>query len=601
MNSNTDKQNIQSDVTSTLNVERAVLSSFLFNSNTFDKMHDSLKPETFFMETHQMIFKSMLKLHKEEKPIDEEFIKKDINDSRHENVLIDILSANPITNLSAYIKSMQEDHIKREMLRISSSLAQNARTTTLSASSGIEKLNSELLKLNNLYKTKNKKSSNKMEIDVSKFTPFIKSIVQDLAQINDYPISMVLSTVLTSMGGLIGGRAQITNNVNLTVYPIIWSIVIAPSSAGAKSTLYKYTKKCIFGNLQTDFYDEYEKKTEQYELDKKNFRELSKDDKKNEIEPDKPEPKLLIFQNDGTPEAKIKSLQENQNGGIIYYDEMRSELERTNNDRSYKATKTSIFDVELIHKRLVNGGSIIVKRPVLSEIGLITEQWLLEATNKNDIASGFMARYLFSYNIRADFKPLQIKPLHIKTSIYEEVGNFVINMLEFDRKEPVLFKLSKEAENHFTLWFNEYSESAHDTETDEELTATYRLSTYALKFALMSYIFNNAYEKLDVVNSKLIEIPLEYIEEGIFIMNIFTEESNKVLQLFQKNKLLNFKIDSVAEKLLKKIRATKEKRITKSSATNNIRGLNKEKIDELIEQGIFKLEKVEKTTFIIEC
>lgn len=402
------------------------------------------------------------------------------------------------------------------------------------------------------------------------------------------------------MAGLIGARAKITNGINITVFPVIWSIIVAPSSLAAKSTLYQNTKKCVFGDIQLKLYDEYEGKLEQYKIDQKNYRELSKDDKRNEMEPDKPEPKLLVFQSDGTPEAKIKSLQDNQNGGIVYYDEMRSELEKTNNDKSYKALKTSAFEGELLHKRLVNGGSIILKNPVLCEVGLITEQWLLEVIHKNDIASGFMARYLFSYNQRADFKPLQIKDYYLNTHKYSEVGEFIVDMFGIDSKEPVLFKLTKEAQEYYKDWFNKYSISAYETETDEEITATYRLTTYVLKFALISYIFNNANNKLDIVNSKLLEIPLEYIKEAIYIRSIFLEENHKILQLFQKNKMLNYKLDSIAEKLQKKIRATKDKKIDRSTATKNIRGLNKEKLDEFIDQGLFKIEKIERTTFIYE-
>jgi hypothetical protein len=410
---------------------------------------------------------------------------------------------------------------------------------------------------------------------------------------------MILSTVLSSMGGLIGARAKIYNGM-YEVYPVIWSIIIAPSSLATKSTLTRYTKKCIFGNLQDNLFDEYRGKLEKYKEEIKAYRNLSKDDKRNEIEPEKPEPRLLIFQNDGTPEAKLKSLEDNQNGGIIYYDEMRAELERTNNDKSYKALKTSTFDGERFHKRLVNGGSIILEHPVICENGLITEQWLMDVIHKDDIASGFMARYLYSYNQREDFRPLKIKRIDINTLQYADVGEFIIDMLDIDSSEPKTFVLEKEAYDYYKTWFNELSETIYHTESNEEATISIRLTTYVLKFALISYIFNMAYQKQNIIKDDKVAVSLEYIKEAIYIAEIFRNESDKVLELFQKSNKLHKKIDGISLKLQNKIRVTKDKRIRRSVALN-IRGVKAEKLNKFIESGLFKEETVDGKRYILEC
>jgi len=597
-NKNSNKNSI--DTVHTISIERTVLSSFLFDYKMFDRLNTKLKKDSFYLEAHNIIYESMLKLYHDEKPIDEEFIRKEIDDDKYDSALLEILTTNPTTNVTNYIEVLQENHKARELQSLANYINKIAHDEKVSNKEKVNTVQKKLSKISDIYEEKEIQEKNKNSIDLDKLSPYLSNLTKDLIEVNDYPPSMVLSTVLSSMAGLIGARAKVTNGINITVFPVVWSIIVAPSSLAAKSTLYRTAKKAIFGDLQQELYEEFKGKEEQYKIDLKNYRELSKEDKRNEIEPDKPEPKLLIFQSEGTPEAKIKSLQDNQNGGIIYYDEMRAELEKTNKDMSYKALKTSAFEGELLHKRLVNGGSTILDNPVLCEVGLITEQWLLEVVHKNDIASGFMARYLFSYNKREDFSPLQVKKAFIKENQYSEVGRFVIDMFEIDRKEPILFKLSQEAQEYYKDWFNAYSKSIYETETDEEITATYRLTTYVLKFALISYVFNNAYNKLDVVKSGLIEIPLEYIKEAIYIKSIFLEENNKVLHLFQKNKKLNYQINSIAAKLQKKIRSSKENRITKTSATNSIRGLNKEKLDEFIEQGLFKIEKIERTTYIYE-
>jgi hypothetical protein len=591
----------------TYNIERSILSSFLFSYNTFVNYHSLLRPETFSHPYYQAVFLAMQKLESKEFPIDEEFIKKEIldKDFHHningslfkkediESVLIEILSSNALSNVKHYCLELQKEHIKRE-----------TNLLTLKLQSGdisIVQFKNALEKIENLY-TVEESETHSLLIDFLRLPPFLGDVIKDLMSVNNYPPSMVLSTVLTSMAGVIGARAKISNGYNLTVFPVIWSMIVAPSSISAKSTLFRFTKKCIFDDMQKDLFEKYESDLIQYRDDVKKYNALAKEDKMREIEPERPHPKLLIFANDGTPEAKITALHRNQNGGVVYFDEMKAELERSNNDPRYKALKTSIFDGETYHKELVkDGGTYILKNPVLSEIGLITEQWLIEAVQKNDIASGFMARYLFSFNQRKDFKPLQITKNVLECSKYANVGRFIIEMLEIDRAEPLLIVLSFEAKKYYVEWFNDFSRTAFAVETDEEITTSYRLSTYVLKFALILHIFNNASKRIDIIKEDKLSVSLECMKGAIYLMELFQNENYKILGLFEKNKKLNFKIDDIAIKLKKKINATEDKIISKSKATNGIRGLTPAKLENLIESGLFTLVKIDRTTYIKEA
>ena len=574
-----------------LEIERTILVSFIHNPQQAEK-YFNLNADIFFLPNHRDIFIAIKELNTAQIPVDEEFIKRNLVKKNlfEENILLEILIQNPVFNLEFYIQELQNLHIKRETAKLIYSF-QNG-------SIELKEFKSSLHIIENLYK-KEVQEEEKKEIDFKKLTPFLEMLVKDLIEVNNYPATMVLSTVLASMSGLIGARAKITNNVNVTVFPVVWSVIVAPSSLSAKSTLFKFTKKAIFGDIQKELFDKYEEDMQEYKEELKSFASLSKDEKAQQKEPEKPSPKLLIFAGDGTAEAKIVNLARNQNGGVVYFDEMKSELERTNADTRYKALKTSIFDGELYHKELVSN-TFILKNPVLSEVGLITENWLIESIQKNDLASGFLARYLFSYNKREDFKPLEIKENLSNFEKYADVGEFVLNMLEIDRKEPLLFRLSEEAKIYYINWFNDLSKTAFATETDEEITASYRLTTYALKFTLILYIFNNAFKKLDVVSSNFFSIGIEYLQAGIYVMELFREENSKILELFNKNKKLNAEIDTVVTKLQKKIKATKEKQITRTDALNGIRGLNAKKLDSLIEQNFFKVFERDRTIFISE-
>lgn len=563
------------------NIERAVLGTIIFEPKKLKSVKEHISEDTFSTSIHRDIYLSMLELDAEKVEIYDNLILKLI--IKHPNIethLLEIISFTPLSNIQSYLTMLQEIHIKREIRTCVQDL--NEETIT------IFEFKEKISKIVNIYKSAEQENYEKIDFD--KLPKFFGSLIRDLARLNNYPISMVLSVVLASASGLIGARAKISNGFNITVFPIIWSIIVAPSSLSAKSTLFKFSKKCIFGNLQDNLYVKYEKELKEYKKSNVNVSNTM------------PHPKLLIFANDGTPEAKIQSLAQNQNGGIVYFDEMKAELERSNKDPRYKALKTSIFDGEPYHKQLVkDGGTYILQNPVLSEIGLITEQWLLEAIQKNDIASGFMARYLFSYNTKLDFQPLQITEYTIDTELYSEIGCFVLEMLNIDRTVSLLFTLDLEAKQYYAEWFNNFSSTVYASETEEEITASYRLSTYVLKFALIFYIFENAYKQINVVATKQYNITLEYIQTAIYVMEIFRNENHKILKLFEKNQKLNFKIDNMAEKLQKKIDFSKDKKITKTEACNGIRGLTTKKLENLIEQGLFRIEKIGRTSYVLEA
>lgn len=106
-----------------LNIERAVLSSVLFDCTIFDDLNSTLQAKDFYLPAHQKVYDCMAKLHSEDMPIDEEFIRtrvsqKDVSDS----VLIEILSANPISNVMAYSNEIKQGSTKRELAHLATEI-----------------------------------------------------------------------------------------------------------------------------------------------------------------------------------------------------------------------------------------------------------------------------------------------------------------------------------------------------------------------------------------------------------------------------------------------------------------------------------------------
>ena len=92
-----------------LNIERAVLSAVIFDPETSEEIAAKLKPHDFYLPFHQHVFAAMEELSVEEKPLDDEFLRSKLNSMGKfdEVAMLDLLSANPITNTAAYLKEIK--------------------------------------------------------------------------------------------------------------------------------------------------------------------------------------------------------------------------------------------------------------------------------------------------------------------------------------------------------------------------------------------------------------------------------------------------------------------------------------------------------------
>ncbi len=107
-----------------LNIERAVLSAIIFDPEIIEDIAAKLKPQDFYLPFHQHMFEVMEELSLEEKPIDEEFLKKRLQSrgKYDEAAMIDVLSASPITNTKAYIEEIKSKANKRALVTLATEI-----------------------------------------------------------------------------------------------------------------------------------------------------------------------------------------------------------------------------------------------------------------------------------------------------------------------------------------------------------------------------------------------------------------------------------------------------------------------------------------------
>ncbi|WP_373032486.1 replicative DNA helicase [Sulfurovum sp.] len=107
-----------------LNIERAVLSAVIFDPETYEEIAAKLKPHDFYLPFHQHVFAAMEELSVEEKPLDDEFLRSKLNSMGKfdEVAMLDLLSANPITNTAAYLKEIKAKSSKRALATLATQI-----------------------------------------------------------------------------------------------------------------------------------------------------------------------------------------------------------------------------------------------------------------------------------------------------------------------------------------------------------------------------------------------------------------------------------------------------------------------------------------------
>ena len=159
-------------------IEMGVLSAIIFNGDNYEKVAAILKPKDFYYPFHQEIFKTMEKLYKKDYPIDEIFIKEELQKQNKfdESAMIEILTTAPITMVETYAKEIKDKALKRELLHFSSVVKQEViEKTDEKAIEIVEEIQGELFKI----ATESEDGDFKNMEDVTNLTmDYIKSQIQ---------------------------------------------------------------------------------------------------------------------------------------------------------------------------------------------------------------------------------------------------------------------------------------------------------------------------------------------------------------------------------------------------------------------------------------
>lgn len=173
-------------------IEKTILSTILFNPDKIENVIKVIKPNDFYVHSHKLIFEAILELHREDMPIEEEFIRKKVK-INIEEILLDILSTNPITDIEAYAKEVKNSALKRELEQLSVKIKQFSLDERLNAYEA----------LNQAEEIFNSISNNSMD-DFLKATPLTQIKEEDTNYIckNYVPLPEHAVILISARGGV---------------------------------------------------------------------------------------------------------------------------------------------------------------------------------------------------------------------------------------------------------------------------------------------------------------------------------------------------------------------------------------------------------------
>ncbi|WP_033619396.1 replicative DNA helicase [Helicobacter pylori] len=134
-----------------LEIERIVLSGIVFANHKIEEIHSVLEPSDFYYPPHRLFFEIALKLHEENYPVDENFIRQKMSKDKQikEEDLVAIFAASPIDNIEAHIEEIKNASIKRKLLTLANTLREQSLESSQKSSDILNAIEREVYMLLN--------------------------------------------------------------------------------------------------------------------------------------------------------------------------------------------------------------------------------------------------------------------------------------------------------------------------------------------------------------------------------------------------------------------------------------------------------------------
>lgn len=346
------------------------------------------------------------------------------------------------------------------------------------------------------------------------------------------------------------------------IYPNLWILLVAKSSLFRKSTCLDLFKKFI--------------------------------------------PDDLLLPNEYSSELLLKEISIKQKG-VLLMDEILSTIKLWERDYaiSVKSNLTSLFDCETSLKRKTMSYTVEIFNPFISIMAGSTPTWIKESIKEEDLASGFLPRFLLVYATKKE-KSIRI-PSSGNDSLFLPLRDFLTRMQEFLQKARNSSITSNENEIVFSpsakKELEKYAGLLEDLIIKEGngLSPFYaRLLVYTVKLSILYFLSEDGNWKEFSSTSEILEKGLKISKNDIKRAISYSEKIR-----FSTEKLLSSLAFNKYQVLRNKILETLEikEQISYSELLRKLKIKTRELreiLETLIEEGSIQVEKPDGKLLIIK-
>ena len=357
---------------------------------------------------------------------------------------------------------------------------------------------------------------NLVSMNFNELHPFVTRFIDTIGSEIESPDEFLAIDFIVTAGSIIGSRVCYEAGVR-TLYPNFWFCKLGPSTIVKKTSSGNACRK-IIAPIHAKLIKKHEYDLERYTnyLDRQKSAKGSSGRVK-AIE--EPKEQFVFLPADITIEKMLDDLA-NCNSGIVFIDEIGAYLRRMEKKYSgdSKSTLTELYDTpSLFQRSRVSGGTRNIRFPCISLCAASTPDWLSTNVTSADIASGFLARFLYCY-IPKRTKPLIPRPKPISEKTLKEFTDVFFKLRDLaDPFVPISLKLSDEAGtlyDDFYLAESQLMESNHFPDKARPFVGRI-INDYCLKFCIVFASFDM------VINAAKPIIIAENMERAIALSKYF--------------------------------------------------------------------------------
>ena len=355
------------------------------------------------------------------------------------------------------------------------------------------------------------------------FPRLVLDMIWEFHEKLNYPIDFFGSSILFASSVAIGNTSNVKVRNNWYESAGIY-LALVGKPGSMKSHPLSTALKPIF-DRDARSYGQYQKQFAEYE-------QALRDSKKNDTEAapaNKPHWSKHIV-SDFTPEALATVLKFNNRGLGVHVDELAGWFKNFNryNKGSEMEFWLSSWNGKQITIDRKSSEPILISRPFISVGGTIQNALIKELGGGSRSDNGFIDRILFAFpkdGAKAHFSEVDVEERHLINwnTIINNILSIEQQYDEDGNPEPKTLRLSEEARDLYTTWYDENADESNEFDDDSLSGLFSKFSNYCIRFSLILHMLRYACTGFEIN-----EITKDDMDGAIKLVKYFKHTAIKV-------------------------------------------------------------------------